>query len=375
MRMFFFHTIVHNNNILIILKVVTHVEDLMQRRTDLAIEVVEQFIGETSSKKSGIVKAEQVIDKLTVTCIDILKGHEQQTGKKPGRYLSIDTSKLGLDTPDKLEQTRKVFSNELRKILTYKNIKEQATCLIIGLGNEHITPDALGPFTVDNIIVTRHLYEMKVDDIQSNYREVSALVPGVMGLTGIETYDIIEAVIKKVKPDFLIVVDALAARAVNRVNKMIQITDTGISPGSGVGNKRRTIDEESLGIPVIAIGIPTVVDAVSMTHDTIDLLLEHIGKTLDEEMKGSYEHPHSHHEKDEEADLKFSKENVRQQFFGKIGMLNKEEKRQLLMEVLTPAGHNLIVTPKTIDSEIEDLSRLISNALNVALHPKIEFSS
>jgi spore protease len=280
-----------------------------------------------------------------------------------------------LDTSDKLEQTRQVFSSELQKLLTYKKIKEDATCLIIGLGNEHITPDALGPLTLDNVIVTRHLYEMELDDIDPNYREVSALVPGVMGLTGNETYDIIESVVKKVKPDFLIVVDALAARAVNRVNKMIQITDTGISPGSGVGNKRRKIDEDSLGIPVIAIGIPTVVDAVSVTHDTIDLLLKHIGKSFAAEAGGRHEYSYLDDEKGEDIDLELPKASVRKEFLGKIGMLSKDEKRQLLAEVLTPAGHNLIVTPKTIDSEMEDLSRLISNALNVALHPKIEFSA
>lgn len=347
----------------------------MLRRSDLAIEVVEQFIGETSGKKSGVVKEEREVDDLMVTCIDILKGYEKQTGKKSGRYISIDTSKLGLDTSDKLEQTRQVFSNELQKLLAYKKIKDDATCLIIGLGNEHITPDALGPLTLDNVIVTRHLYEMEFDDIDPSYREVSALVPGVMGLTGIETYDIIESVVKKVKPDFLIVVDALAARAVNRVNKMIQITDTGISPGSGVGNRRRKIDEDSLGIPVIAIGIPTVVDAVSVTHDTIDLLLKHIGKSFAAETEGRHKYSYLDDEKGEDIDLELPKASVRKEFLGKIGMLSKDEKRQLLAEVLTPAGHNLIVTPKTIDSEMEDLSRLISNALNVALHPKIEFSA
>jgi spore protease len=196
-----------------------------------------------------------------------------------------------------------------------------------------------------------------------------------MGLTGIETYDIIESVVKKIKPDFLIIVDALAARAVSRVNKMIQITDTGISPGSGVGNTRRKIDEESLGIPIIAIGIPTVVDAVSVTHDTIDLLLKHIGKSLDTQVEERQEYSDLDDEKGEAIDLELPKASVRQEFMGKVGMLSKEEKRQLLAEVLTPAGYNLIVTPKTIDSEIEDLSRLISNALNVALHPKIEFSA
>lgn len=349
------------------------VEDLMLRRSDLAIEVVAQFIGQTSSSESGIIKEEHQVGQLKITSIDILKGYEKKTGKEAGRYISIDTSKLGLDSADKLEKTREVFSSELKKIFTYKKIKEDATCLVVGLGNEHITPDALGPMVLDNIIVTRHLYEMDTDALDGNYRKVSAFAPGVMGLTGIETYDIIESVVNKTKPDFLIVVDALAARAVSRVNKMIQMTDTGISPGSGVGNIRRRIDEKSLGIPVIAIGIPTVVDAVSVTHDTIDLLLKHIGKSLDEQ-EGA--RPNQKLAVDDQGDeFELPNESVRKEFLGKIGMLSKEEKRQLLAEVLTPAGYNLIVTPKTIDSEVEDLSRLVSNALNVALHPRVEFSA
>ena len=347
-------------------------EDLLLRRSDLAIEVVEQFIGEASGKLTGVVKEERKEDGLKVTCIDILKGYEKKTGKDAGRYISIDTSKLGLDSADKLEQTRKILSTELQKLLAYKGIKDNATCLVVGLGNEHITPDALGPMALDNIIVTRHLYEIAAEEIDGDYRKVSALAPGVMGLTGIETFDIIESVVKKTKPDFLIVVDALAARAVSRVNKMIQMTDTGISPGSGVGNKRRRIDEKSLGVPVIAIGIPTVVDAVSVTHDTIDLLLKHIGRSLE----GTR---HEYNILDDETgwdlELELPHEDVRKEFLGKVGALNKEEKRQLLAEVLTPRGYNLIVTPKTIDSEIEDLSRLVSNALNVALHPRVEFSA
>ena len=350
-------------------------ENLMLRRSDLAIEVVDQFIGEASSKNSGIIKEECKRGELKITCIDILKGYEKKTGKDAGRYISIDTSKLGLETADKLEQTREVFSDELQKFLAYKKIKDDATCLVIGLGNEHITPDALGPMTLNNIMVTRHLYEIATDELDETYRKVSALTPGVMGLTGIETFDIIESVVKKIKPDFLIVVDALAARAVSRVNKMIQMTDTGISPGSGVGNKRRRIDEASLGIPVIAIGIPTVVDAVSVTHDTIDLLLKHIGKTLDNKEDAHHEYSRLDDKKDEELELELPNEDVRKEFLGRIGVLSEEEKRQLLAEVLTPSGYNLIVTPKTIDSEIEALSRLVSNALNVALHPKIEFSA
>jgi len=334
-------------------------DGILRRRSDLALEAVEQFLGKSSGEKKGVIKEEREEKDVTITCVDVLANFEKEIGKKPGRYVSIDTAKLGLDTSDKLEVVRKVFSDELSKMLAYKKIKDASTCLVVGLGNEHITPDALGPLTLDHVIVTRHLYETGNMAEGEGFREVSTLAPGVMGLTGIETYDIIESVAKKVKPDFLIVIDALAARAVVRVNRMIQMTDTGISPGSGVGNRRRAINEESLGIPVIAVGIPTVVDAVSVANDMMDLLLKHVGHNLNKE-KGV-----------EDA----LDETTRKDFFGRVGMLTQEEKRQLLMEVLTPTGENLIVTPKTIDSEIEDLSRLVSNALNVTLHPNIEFGT
>jgi len=346
----------------------------MRRRSDLAIEVVTQFIGDANGEKNGVVKEEKDVGQLKVACIDILKGYEKKTGKEAGRYISIDMSQLEQRSADALEETRQVFSEELKALLAYKNIKEDAACLVVGLGNEHITPDALGPMTLNHIMVTRHLYEIAQDELDGDYRKVSALSPSVMGLTGIETYDIIESIVQKTKPDFLIVVDALAAKAVSRVNKMIQMTDTGISPGSGVGNRRRRIDEKSLGLPVIAIGIPTVVDAVSVTHDTIDLLLRHIGRSLEHQKKGQDWYV-SDDERSEGTEMEFPDKKVRKEFLGKVGILSKEEKRQLLAEVLTPGGYNLIVTPKSIDAEIEDLSRLISNALNVALHPKIEFTA
>ena len=349
-------------------------KDLMLQRSDLAIEAVEQFVGRVNDENRGVIKNEQQEGELKITCIDILKEGEKQTGKAAGRYISIDTSKLTLQTADALELTRKSLSKQLEQFLAHKNIKADATCLVVGLGNEHITPDALGPRVLDNVIVTRHLYEIASNELADDYRKVSALAPGVMGLTGIETFDIIESVVKKTKPDFLIVVDALAARAVNRVNKMIQMTDTGIAPGSGVGNKRRKIDANALGIPVIAIGIPTVVDAVSVTHDTIDLLLKHLSQSLNQKNRQRASQ-NSQQNEAQAVELAQPDHATKKEFFGKIGLLNEAEKRQLLTEVLTPSGDNLIVTPKSIDAEIDDLSKLISNALNVALHPKISFSA
>ena len=148
-------------------------------------------------------------------------------------------------------------------------------------------PRCLGPLAVENLLITRHLFKLQPENVQEGFRPVSALAPGVMGITGIETSEIIIGVVEQSKPDFVIAIDALAARSIERVNTTIQISDTGIHPGSGVGNKRKELSQETLGIPVIAIGIPTVVDAVSITSDTIDFILKHIGREIKEGDKPS----------------------------------------------------------------------------------------
>lgn len=182
---------------------------------------------------------------------------------------------------------QEVFAKEFNHFLSKLNIGKDASCLVVGLGNWNVTPDALGPLAVENLVITRHLFELQPENVQDGFRSVSAIAPGVMGLTGIETSDIIYGVIEKSKPDFIIAIDALAARSVERVNSTIQISDTGIHPGSGVGNKRKELSKDSLGIPVIAIGIPTVVDAVSITSDAFDFILKHFGRELKEGDKPS----------------------------------------------------------------------------------------
>ncbi|HAX72617.1 MAG TPA: GPR endopeptidase [Firmicutes bacterium] len=348
----------------------------LQCRTDLAIEAVEQLVGEVDSpNKNGVKYVEDVVNGVKITCIDVDKVAEENVGKKAGRYMTVNTGSVISHDHDQLTVAMEVFTHQFKELLAHRNITPEMTCLVIGLGNDHVTPDALGPMVVDEVIVTRHLYQLRPDEVDRNYRVVSALAPGVMGMTGIETYDVIESLVKKTTPDFLVVVDALASRSITRVNKMIQMTDTGIAPGSGVGNKRRAINEESLGIPVFAIGVPTVVDAVSVTSDTIDLLLKHIGKSLKEETR-SYKKlvPFGGAARQNYSEEDLPSDELKQQFMGHIGMLSEEEKRQLLSEVLTPNGFNLIVTPKEIDTEIESLATLISNGINRALHQNIQFS-
>lgn len=346
-----------------------------QCRSDLALEAVEQMVGGVEEpSEEGVTYEEDQIRGLKVTCIDVEEEAVERVGKKAGRYMTLDTSSVMTHDHDQLTVAMEVFAEQFSKLLTHRGIKETDTCLVIGLGNDHITPDALGPMVVDEVIVTRHLYELRPDEVDRDYREVCALAPGVMGMTGIETYDVIESLVQKVKPQFLVVVDALASRSIGRVNKMIQMTDTGIAPGSGVGNKRKAIDEESLGIPVFAIGVPTVVDAVSITSDTIDLLLKHIGKSLKEETRSYKKLVPFTTVRQSYTDDDLPSAELRQQFMGQIGTLEEEEKRQLISEVLTPNGYNLIVTPKEIDTDMEELATLISNGINRALHTNVQFS-
>lgn len=180
-------------------------------------------------------------------------------------------------------KSRAYFAKEFSYFLEEVGVTKEASCLIVGLGNWNVTPDALGPIVVENVLVTRHLFQLQPESVEEGFRPVSAIRPGVMGITGIETSDVIYGIIEKTKPDFVIAIDALAARSIERVNSTIQISDTGIHPGSGVGNKRKELSKETLGIPVIAIGVPTVVDAVSITSDTIDFILKHFGREMKRE--------------------------------------------------------------------------------------------
>ncbi|MFT8322399.1 MAG: GPR endopeptidase [Bacillus sp. (in: firmicutes)] len=351
-------------------------------RTDLAIEAKDIALQTQSkmqqqpnqSKLDGVIIKEKDENGIKISYLEVTKKGEQLIGKKTGMYLTIEV--LGIRQQDsKLQsEVEKVFAAEFSQFLKQKNIKENASCLLVGLGNWNVTPDALGPLVCENILVTRHLYELQPENVEEGYRPVSAISPGVMGLTGIETSDIIKGVVEKTNPDFVIVVDALASRSIERVNATIQISDTGIHPGSGVGNKRKEISENTLGRPVIAIGVPTVVDAVSITSDTIDYILKHFGKELKEGNKPSRALAPAGLNFGEKKVLKeedLPAEEQRKTFLGIIGTLPEEEKRKLIYEVLSPIGHNLMVTPKEVDVFIEDMSNLLANGLNASLHKAI----
>jgi spore protease len=352
-------------------------------RTDLAVEAREMAIAErvktvhdetNQSKLEGVIIKEKEENDIKISLVEVTAEGEKAIGKKQGQYLTIEVQGIRQQDSELQQKVEGVFASEFSNFLKQKGLGEDASCLIVGLGNWNVTPDALGPMVCENLLVTRHLFELQPEHVEDGYRPVSALAPGVMGLTGIETSDIIFGVVEKTKPDFVIAIDALASRSIERVNSTIQISDTGIHPGSGVGNKRKELSQETLGIPVIAIGVPTVVDAVSITSDAIDFILKHFGKELREGDRPSRSlvpagMTFGKKKKLTEEDL--PEEQHRQTFLGMIGTLEEEEKRKLIYEVLAPLGHNLMVTPKEVDVFIDDMANLIAGGLNSALHKKV----
>ncbi len=349
-------------------------------RTDLAVEAREMVIEEqkesvSSENIEGVIVKEREVRGVKVSSVEITEQGAMTIGKKKGMYLTLET--LGIRQHDtELQQVvEEVFAKELSEFIKQLGISDDASCLVVGLGNWNVTPDALGPMAVENLLITKHLFDLQPENVAEGFRSVSAISPGVMGITGIETSDIIFGVVEKTKPDFIIAIDALAARSIQRVNSTIQISDTGIHPGSGVGNKRKELSQETLGIPVIAIGIPTVVDAVSITSDTIDFILKHFGKEMregDRPSKRLTPAAMTFGEKRELTEEDLPKEKDRSTFLGLVGTLPDEEKRRLIHEVLSPIGHNLMVTPKEVDTFIEDMANVIAGGLNAALHHEVD---
>lgn len=352
-------------------------------RTDLAVEAREMAIAdrvktvhdETDvSQLEGVIIKEKEENDIKISLVEVTGEGEKAIGKKQGQYLTIEVQGIRQQDSALQQKVEAVFVNEFSKFIKQKGLNENSSCLIVGLGNWNVTPDALGPLVCENLLVTRHLFELQPEHVEDGYRPVSALSPGVMGLTGIETSDIIFGVVEKIKPDFVIAVDALASRSIERVNSTIQISDTGIHPGSGVGNKRKELSQDTLGVPVIAIGVPTVVDAVSITSDTIDYILKHFGKELregDRPSRSLVPAGMTFGKKKKLTDEDLPPEEQRQTFLGMIGNLEEEEKRKLIYEVLAPLGHNLMVTPKEVDVFIDDMANLIAGGLNASLHSKV----
>ncbi|SDH47101.1 GPR endopeptidase Aspartic peptidase. MEROPS family A25 [Alteribacillus persepolensis] len=352
-------------------------------RTDLAIEEKElleekELQGQAKKTENGIWIQEKEEDDVKITRVKIKEKGAEQTGKKPGEYLTFEAQGIRKQDTELQKHLEGLFAREFSAFLEQLNIAKDASCLVTGLGNWNVTPDALGPMVVDKLVITRHLFKEAPEHVEEGFRPVSAFAPGVMGMTGVETSDIISAVIDQTKPDFVLAIDALASRSIERVNTTIQISDTGIHPGSGVGNKRKELSMDTLGIPVIAIGIPTVVDAVSITSDTIDFILKHLGKEMkSEDSAGRALTPAgmTFGEKKELTEEDMPDEEKRKAMLGMVGGLEEREKRQLIQEVLAPLGHNLMVTPKEVDVFMKDMANVVAEGLNAALHESISQNS
>ena len=325
-------------------------------RTDLIVDIYKE---ETKTKNITIRK--KIIDDILVVNVNV-KRDDNELGKKKGRYTTISFRDV-TDTKN-YKKTSRVLVKSIKEMMKYLGITHEMKCLVVGLGNRNSTPDALGPKVIDSILITKYLYDIKEIDVDRSFGNVSSLTPGVLANTGIETSDVIKGIVNESKPDYLIVIDALASSSMERINKTIQITDTGISPGSGIGNNRKEISREVLGIPVISIGIPTVIEAIVLVSDTIKYITKYFSKIKDTN------HPRIEEDYRHQEDLLTEVE--KKEILGEVGLLDEEKTKSLIFEVLTPLDYNMMVTPKEIDFLIDRLAKLIADAINMTLHKNFD---
>jgi spore protease len=310
-------------------------------RTDLAVEAKELYREESNGEMPGIEVDEYNEGNIKITNVKVVSDiGAEMMGKPKGTYITIDIPEFVHYDGDAMDKVSIVMGKVLKPLV---KLEDSMTALVVGLGNWNVTPDAVGPKVVSKIMVTRHLKQLVPDSIDEGIRPVCAISPGVLGITGMETGEIIRGIVEKIKPNLVICIDALASRKMDRVNRTIQIGTSGISPGAGIGNQRMEISEKTLGIPVIAIGIPTVVDAATLANDTIDLVLDEMIRTAKE---GG-------------------------EFYNMLKSIDKVEKQKMIVEILNPYVGNLVVTPKEIDVVINSVSKIIANGINIALQPAL----
>lgn len=288
---------------------------MLQRRTDLAIESKELLGGaaEAAGRLEGVRTAEEEREGYPVTRVEILtQAGARAMGKPVGTYTTLDLTTLADRPRGAFPRAARALAAELSLLL--RGLGRREPVLVVGLGNRAITPDAVGPIASDHTLVTRHLLEHAPEHFPA-FRPVAALAAGVLGTTGVESGELVRALAEKIRPSCILAVDALASRSLKRVCATVQLSDTGIVPGSGVGNHRAALNRETLGVPVVAVGVPTVVDGATLALD----ILEEAGK----------------------ADLD--------------------------PEALRGAGGGLMVTPRDIDQRVKDMSKVIGYGINLAL--------
>ncbi len=331
-----------------------------QVRSDLVVDIL------GGGKAKGVQIEEREENDIKISNIYLEK--ENALSKKEGRYITISFQ----DVTDKDNQklVEEVFATELHHLLKEKQLLKKK-CLIVGLGNRESTPDSLGPKVADGVLVTRYLFEIEEIQVEKRFSNVASIVPGVSGTTGIESSDIILGIVEKIKPDYIIAIDALASSSIDRMNKTIQMTDTGIHPGSGVGNKRREVSFDTVGVPVIAIGIPTVIDGVTIVSDTIFYMMRQFSYRKENFDKKSLKMAPITSQNYLEQEDNLTKEE-KEKLFGMVGGLEEEEMKSLIFEVLTPIGYNLMVTVKEMDFITEKLAGVLIHGIDHVLHEEGE---
>lgn len=317
-------------------------------RTDLALESREMASPDLAASIPGVQEHVEEDRGVKITRIHVqTEEGSRAIGRMPGRYITIEVPGLRRKDSDLQDRVATSFAQLFASFLEEIGIKSSAKVLIVGLGNWNVTPDSLGPLVVENVLVTRHYFEIMPDQVSSGYREVSAVAPGVLGVTGIESSDIVQGIVDRIRPDLIIAIDALASKALERVNTTVQIADIGIHPGSGIGNKRRGLTREILGVPCIAIGVPTVCYASTIVNNAFEMMREHFKQET----------------------------NQTRQILGILEDINEQDRLLLVKEVLEPLGHDLIVTPKEVDEFMEDMANIIASGLNAALHEAVDSSN
>ena len=310
--------------------------------TDLAVENKERFQGD-NVEISGVKIYERMDDKYGVklTKVEIISSEGANImGKPMGKYVTIESDDISIWDSDRVKrkQLGKVIARELYGLLPIKKKEEikDLSVLVVGLGNKDITPDSLGPYVVANLEVTRHIFMLKNNHSKS--KGISAMLPGVMAQSGMESAEMIAGIVNQIKPDVVICIDALAAGTTKRLANTVQLADTGINPGAGIGNHRKGINKKELGVPVIAIGIPTVIHAATIVSDTMDELIRVL------------------------SDVPLLKDN------GGIEVLQSfsdKEKYRLIRELLEPKLGDMFVTPKDIDESIKIMAEIVAYSINL----------
>ncbi len=320
-------------------------ENSVNFRTDMADERVDEYKRVNNlTYLDGVEVIQNEKNNITTTVVKITNENgEKSVSKKIGDYITIETKDIKYLEDKEEHELVKIVSDELKNLIKGKEkSNEKSSILIVGLGNEYITPDALGPKVVKNINITRHVLNIAGDIANSNQRSVCAIMPGVLGTTGIETFEIVKSVVDRIKPDIVIAIDSLASSSMHRIGNTIQLSDTGITPGAGVRNKREGLNYESLNVPVIALGVPTVVDFVTLTNEAIDKMIDKTANEIEEF---------------EDVD--------NDQLKNIVGFLNQKTRYDMVANLLNSDSY--IFTPKEVDELIDVTSSIIGKSINLAL--------